>query len=116
MVPGVRVPQNNQFYFGTNDNFLDIGSYGEFEISACRPVSWFMATRPFALLNRAHIEHADDIVYGSTWKHVHPPLALPGDLRQERAFYDSDRAPFDFRRQMEYWQAWHLIVDDSSDN
>ena len=63
-----------------------------------------------------HIEHADDIVYVSTWKHVHPPLALPGDLREERAFYDSDRAPFDFRRQMEYWQAWHLIVDDSSDN
>ena len=47
MVPGIRVPQNNIFWFETNNNFLNTGSYGQFEISACRPVSWFMATRPF---------------------------------------------------------------------
>ena len=116
MVPGIRVPPNNVFYFESNSNFLNIGAYGPFEISACRPVSWFMATRPFAMLNRAHIEHADDIVYVSTWAHVHPPLALPGDLRQERATYDSDRVPFDSRRNIEYWNAWRLIEDDSRDN
>ena len=61
-----------------------------------------MATRPFALLNRSHIERADDVIYVSTWKHVHSPLALPADLPQERALYDSDRFPLDYRRQGEY--------------
>ena len=79
VMPCIRLPQNNQFWFETNKNFANPEIYGQFEIHACRPVSWFMATRPFAL-NRSQIEHADDIVYVSTWKHVHPPLALPADL------------------------------------
>ena len=81
-----------------------------------RPVAWFMATRPFTLLNREQIDHADDIVYVSTWKHVFPPLALPNDLPQERAFYDSDRATFDGRRNLEYARTWRLVIDDSTDN
>ena len=68
------------------------------------------------MLNREQIDHADDIIYVSTWKHVHPPLALPNDLPQERAFYDSDRATFDGRRNMEYSRTWMLVKDDSTDN
>ena len=86
VVPALRFPHSNHFYFETNDSFLNKGEYGDLEVHACRPVGWFMATRPFALLNREQIDHADDIVYVSTWKHVHPPLALPNDLPQEGAF------------------------------
>ena len=68
------------------------------------------------MLNREQIDHADDIIYVSTWKHVHPPLALPNNLPQERAFYDSDRATFDGRRNMEYSRTWRLVKDDSTDN
>ena len=106
----------NQFYFETNNNFLHGGEYGEMEVHTCRPVGWFMATRPFFMLNREQIDHADDIIYVSTWKHVYPPLALPNDLPQERALYDSDRATFDGTRNLQYNLAWKLIKDDSTDN
>ena len=115
VVPAIRLPHANQFYFETNDNFLNEGEYGGLDVSACRPVAWFMATRPFALMNRANIEQADRIIYVSTWKHVYPPLALPVELPQERAFYDSDRATFDGRRNWEYARTWRLVRDDSID-
>ena len=116
VVPAIRIPMGNEFFYETNSNFYNAGEYGDMEVHACRPVSWYMATRPFFLLDRTNIERADDIIYVSTWKHVYPPLALPSNIRQERAYYESDRSDLDYRRNLEYYHAWMLVRDDSTDN